>query len=73
MKATEALFSREPGEKSAGALDIVSVLGLGLNLRPRGRTLVKLNLVQAGKWFPDAYTRPEFVEGVFLALRDRFR
>jgi uncharacterized protein (DUF362 family) len=42
-----------------------------LGLRPRGRTLVKPNCVASGKMFPHAYTRPEFLEGVFLALRDR--
>lgn len=42
-----------------------------LDLRPRGRTLVKPNLVASGTWFPHAYTRAEFMEGVLLALRDR--
>ena len=42
-----------------------------LGLRPSGRTLVKPNVVAAGKHFPHAYTRPEFMEGVLLALRDR--
>ncbi|MBI5512300.1 MAG: DUF362 domain-containing protein [Deltaproteobacteria bacterium] len=42
-----------------------------LNLRPEGRTLVKPNLVAAGPLFQHAYTRPEFMEGVLLALQDR--
>jgi uncharacterized protein (DUF362 family) len=42
-----------------------------LGLRPFGRTLVKPNLVCAGPLFEHAHTRPEFVEGVLLALRDR--
>jgi uncharacterized protein (DUF362 family) len=42
-----------------------------LGLRPRGRTLLKPNLVLAGENFENAHTRPEFVEGVLLALRDR--
>lgn len=42
-----------------------------LGLRPSGRTLLKPNVVAAGKHFPNAYTRPEFVEGVLLALADR--
>jgi uncharacterized protein (DUF362 family) len=42
-----------------------------LDLRPRGRTLVKPNTVASGPIFPHAYTRPEFLEGVLLALRDR--
>ena len=42
-----------------------------LNLRPRGRTLLKPNLVASGPLFENAYTRPEFTEGVLLALRDR--
>jgi uncharacterized protein (DUF362 family) len=42
-----------------------------LGLRPHGRTLVKPNLVMAGEHFEDAHTRPEFIEGVLLALQDR--
>ena len=42
-----------------------------LNLRPHGRTLVKPNLVAAGELFEHAHTRPEFGEGVLLALQDR--
>ncbi len=42
-----------------------------LDLRPRGRTLVKPNIVSAGELFQHAYTRPEIVEGVLGALRDR--
>jgi uncharacterized protein (DUF362 family) len=42
-----------------------------LELRPRGRTLLKPNLVCAGERFEHAHTRPEFVEGVLLALKDR--
>jgi len=42
-----------------------------LNLRPFGRTLVKPNLVGTGELFEHAFTRPEVVEGVLLALRDR--
>ncbi|MGZ6035462.1 MAG: DUF362 domain-containing protein [Myxococcaceae bacterium] len=42
-----------------------------LGLVPRGRTLVKPNLVAAGKLFPHAHTRPEFEEGVLRALQDR--
>ena len=42
-----------------------------LGLKPHGRTLVKPNLVCAGELFEHAHTRPEFAEGVLLALRDR--
>jgi uncharacterized protein (DUF362 family) len=42
-----------------------------LGLRPRGRTLVKPNIVASGPLFEHAHTRPEFVEGVLLALKDR--
>ncbi len=42
-----------------------------LDLEPSGRTLVKPNVVASGENFPHAYTRPEFVEGVTSALRDR--
>jgi uncharacterized protein (DUF362 family) len=44
-----------------------------LGLEPTGRTLVKPNLVCAGEPFAHAYTRPEVVEGVLGALRDRER
>ena len=42
-----------------------------LGLRPRGRTLVKPNIVSAGELFQHAFTRPEIVEGVLGALKDR--
>ncbi len=42
-----------------------------LDLRPFGRTLVKPNVVASGDQFPNAYTRPEFIEGVLMALKDR--
>lgn len=42
-----------------------------LDLRPHGRTLIKPNVVASGPTFKDAYTRPEFVEGVIRAMRDR--
>jgi uncharacterized protein (DUF362 family) len=41
-----------------------------LNLVPTGRTLVKPNLVASGPLFPHAHTRPEFAEGLLLALQD---
>ena len=42
-----------------------------LDLRPRGRTLLKPNIVLAGENYENAYTRPELVEGVLKALQDR--
>jgi uncharacterized protein (DUF362 family) len=42
-----------------------------LGLRPSGRTLCKPNLVAAGPLFQNAYTRPEVMEGVLRALKDR--
>ena len=42
-----------------------------LDLRPYGRTLVKPNCVASGPRFPHAFTRPEFMEGVLKALKDR--
>ncbi len=41
-----------------------------MQLQPRGRTLLKPNLVSSGELFEHAYTRAEFTEGVLLALRD---
>lgn len=42
-----------------------------LELRPSGRVLLKPNVVISGPLFPNAFTRPEFVEGVLRGLRDR--
>jgi len=42
-----------------------------LDLRPSGRTLMKPNVVASGEHFPHAFTRPEFSEGVLMALKDR--
>ncbi|MEZ4472927.1 MAG: DUF362 domain-containing protein [bacterium] len=42
-----------------------------LELRPQGRTLIKPNVVASGEYFPHAYTRPEFTEGLVRALQDR--
>ena len=44
-----------------------------LQLTPWGRTLIKPNVVASGSRFPHAFTRPEFTEGVALALKDRRR
>lgn len=44
-----------------------------LGLRPYGKTLVKPNVVSSGDQFPHAYTRPEFLEGVLLGLKDEAR
>ncbi len=41
-----------------------------LGLVPRGRTLVKPNLVAAGDMFPHAHTRPELIDGLLRALQD---
>ncbi len=42
-----------------------------LGLRPHGHTLIKPNLVASGPLFQHAHTRPEFAEGVIMALKDR--
>lgn len=42
-----------------------------LGLQPYGRVLVKPNCVTSGRYFPHAFTRAEFLEGVLLALKDR--
>jgi uncharacterized protein (DUF362 family) len=44
-----------------------------LGLEPSGRTLIKPNCVASGDMFTNAFTRPEFLEGVILALKDRDR
>jgi len=53
---------------------IQRIVGQGLDamgLRPTGRTLVKPNVVASGEFFPHAFTRPEFTEGVLRALKER--
>jgi uncharacterized protein (DUF362 family) len=43
-----------------------------LGVRPRGRTLVKPNTVIAHRrYYPHAFTRAEFLEGLFIALKQR--
>ena len=42
-----------------------------LDLAPFGKTLIKPNCVASKPQFPHAFTRPEFLEGVVMALRDR--
>jgi uncharacterized protein (DUF362 family) len=42
-----------------------------LGLSPRGKTLIKPNVVASKPQFPHAYTRPEFLEGVIRAIQDR--
>ncbi len=42
-----------------------------LGIFPSGRTLIKPNIVAAGSLFTHAYTRPEFAEGMLLAVQDR--
>jgi uncharacterized protein (DUF362 family) len=42
-----------------------------LGLAPHGKTLVKPNCVASGGVFPHAHTRPEFLEGVLLALQEK--
>ena len=43
-----------------------------LNLRPHGRTMVKPNTVIAHpRYYPHAFTRPEFLDGLMGALKAR--
>jgi uncharacterized protein (DUF362 family) len=65
---------RHCGEYDAKLIQGLVTEGLDhFGLRPFGRTLIKPNVVAAGARFPHAYTRPEFVEGVARALRERAR
>ncbi len=54
---------------------IRQVIGEGmdaLGIRPEGRTLVKPNLVVAHpRFYPQAFTRPEFIDGLLGALKER--
>jgi uncharacterized protein (DUF362 family) len=54
---------------------IARIIGEGMDLlgvRPRGRTMVKPNVVIAHReFFPHAFTRAEFLDGLLSALRER--
>jgi len=54
---------------------IAQIIGEGmdqLGVQPRGRTLVKPNTVISHKeFFAHAFTRPEFLDGLFTAIRQR--
>lgn len=54
---------------------IARIIGEGmdeLGVRPHGRTLVKPNVVIAHKeFFPHAFTRPEFLDGLMSAVQSR--
>jgi uncharacterized protein (DUF362 family) len=56
----------------ADAIYKIALDGLdALKLAPHGHTLLKPNVVASGPRFPHAYTRPEHVEGVLRALKER--
>jgi uncharacterized protein (DUF362 family) len=43
-----------------------------LNVTPRGKILLKPNVVMAHpEWFPHAFTRKEFMDGVITATRNK--
>jgi uncharacterized protein (DUF362 family) len=54
---------------------IAGIIGEGmdeLGVRPRGRTMVKPNTVIAHpRYYPHAFTRSEFLDGLFTALKKR--
>lgn len=69
--ATPRVIIRHCAEYDPQAIRQIVRDGLNeLGLKPSGRTLVKPNLVAAGKLFPHAHTRAEFGEGVLWALKD---
>jgi uncharacterized protein (DUF362 family) len=54
---------------------IAQIIGQGmaeLGVQPRGRTMVKPNVVIAHeKFFSHAFTRPEFIDGLLTAIQER--
>ena len=63
---------RACAEYDAEKIRTIAAAGLDeLGLSPSGKVLVKPNIVTSGPYFPHAYTRPEFTEGILHALRDR--
>jgi len=55
--------------------DIARIIGNGMDLlgaRPKGRTMVKPNVVTAhSRLNPHAFTRPEFIDGLLAAVKER--
>ena len=71
-RSRPTVILRDCREYDASKIRAIARDGLErLGLRPRGQTLIKPNVVAAGVRFPHAHTRPEFIEGVVGALRDR--
>ena len=69
---TPTVILKNCSEYDPGRIERIALEGLEiLDLTPHGRTLVKPNVVAAGEFFPHAYTRPEFIEGVLRALKKR--
>jgi uncharacterized protein (DUF362 family) len=71
MKAQVLLFRCDDYDPAR----IARIIGDGmdrLGIRPRGRTMVKPNCVVAHRdFFPHAFTRPEFLDGLLTALQAR--
>ncbi|HTJ83698.1 MAG TPA: DUF362 domain-containing protein, partial [Polyangiaceae bacterium] len=71
IPARPKVIIRHCDEYDAGRIREIVREGIAeLGVTPHGRTLVKPNVVASKPQFPHAYTRPEFLEGVLLALRD---
>jgi uncharacterized protein (DUF362 family) len=74
MTTKPTVILRDCRNYDSGRIQRIVSQGLErLDLRPWGRTLVKPNCVASGPQFPHAFTRPEFLEGVLRALKDRAR
>jgi uncharacterized protein (DUF362 family) len=69
---TPKVILRHCSEYDAQAIRRIVREGMDeLGLKPFGRTLVKPNVVSSGPLFEHAHTKPQVVEGVLLALKDR--
>lgn len=72
IPANPKVIIRNVREYDPGVIRRVVREGLEeLDLAPFGKTLIKPNCVASKPQFPHAFTRPEFLEGVVMALRDR--
>ena len=71
MKRPTVIIRKCPDYDVDRIAKIVTEGLIELDLRPHGKTLVKPNCVASGPLFPHAHTRPEFLEGVLQALKER--
>lgn len=72
MLSKPTVIIKECASYDTARIKAIALEGMELlDVTPYGNTLLKPNVVASGDHFPHAYTRPEFVEGVLQALKER--